>query len=106
LGPSSYDPKHKLVEPRTDALTNILPEHTPFLTDKDTLTDINPDINAIKPNKMTFKYHQPSDKLGPKHTPDKDLFPERWRFYDIDLNVVREELARDIYFSGGLNLNK
>lgn len=31
---------------------------------------------------------------------DKELNPERWHFYDVDLNKVREELAKDIYFVG------
>jgi len=37
-----------------------------------------------------FKYHKPSKGLEPPHTPEKELKPEKWRFYDFDLDAIRE----------------
>lgn len=64
--------------------------------------DINPNYDFDKPNKLTFAYHEPSKDLDPMHTPDKKLYPEKWRYYDIDLNVVREEVAKEITFARNL----
>ena len=26
--------------------------------------------------------------------PDKELFPERWEFYDFDLNFIKEDIGK------------
>ena len=39
----------------------------------------------------------------PPHLSDKELYPERWQFYDVNLNAVREEVAKDIYIAGKYN---
>lgn len=55
---------------------------------------------------MTFKYFEPSKDLGPQHTPEKIKNPGRWRFYEVDLNSVREQLARDVYIGGAEKLDR
>lgn len=52
------------------------------------------------PNHMTFKYYEPSKDLEPQHTPEKVKNPGRWRFYEVDLDKVREQVSRDIYLGG------
>lgn len=52
--------------------------------------DLEPDLQAIKPNVKGFKYMQPTE-IQPEHIPDKDLFPEQWKHYDVDLNKVKED---------------
>ena len=37
------------------------------------------------------------------HTPDKELFPEHWLFYDGDLNKVRAEIAKNVLMGNGLS---
>lgn len=58
------------------------------------------------PNHMTFKYYEPSKELGPQHTPEKIKNPGRWRFYEVDLDGVREQVARDIYIGGAEKLTR
>jgi len=40
---------------------------------------------------------------GPAHLPDRDLYPERWNFYDVNLNTIKEDLARDVKIAGNLS---
>ena len=63
--------------------------------------EINPNYDMTKPNRLVFKYHQPSN-VQPTNIPDKELHPEYWRFYDVDLDKVRAELAKNISLTGGL----
>lgn len=70
------------------------------------ILDISPNYDYDKPNKLTFQYHEPLRGLSPTHTPDKVTHPERWRFYDFDLDVVREEVAKDISFARNLSLEE
>ena len=49
-----------------------------------------PNHDAILPNHMTFKYYEPSKDIAPKHTPEKVKNPGKWRFYDVDLNAIKE----------------
>lgn len=44
-----------------------------------------------------FKYYKPAE-VGPKHVPDSVENPGRWVYYDVDLDAVRAELARNVYF--------
>ena len=55
-----------------------------------------PNYNVNKPNKLVFKYYQPTEQR-PAHIPDSEANPGRWVFYDVDLDVVREELAKNVY---------
>lgn len=67
------------------------------------LLDINPNFDIDKPNKLVFAYHEPSKDLAPAHTPEKIRNPEKWKFYDFDLDAVREEIAKDIFLAGNLS---
>ena len=59
--------------------------------------DLYPNYNVTKPNKLVFKYYQPA-VVGPQHVPDATENPGKWVFYDVDLDAVRAELARNVYF--------
>jgi hypothetical protein len=41
--------------------------------------------------------------VQPLHIPDKDLFPERWMFYDGDLNKVRAEIAKNVILAKNMS---
>ena len=75
-----------------------IPE-TPEYADR---PDLHPNYDFDKPNKGVFQYHEPTKDLEPPHTPDKDHFPEKWRFYDFDLDAIREQVGKDIAFARGL----
>jgi hypothetical protein len=55
---------------------------------------------------MTFKYYEPSKDLGPQHAPDSEKNPGQWKFYQIDLNAVRESLATNVYLGGASNMTR
>lgn len=57
------------------------------LNDYDDL--LYPSLEPVKPAIKTFKYHEPTD-IQPEHVPDKALFPEKHKFYDVNLDAVRE----------------
>lgn len=67
---------------------------------------MNPNFDHDKPKKLVFQYHEPSKDLSPAHTPESKLNPGKWRFYNYDLNVVREELAKEITFAKNLTLEQ
>jgi len=55
-----------------------------------------------KKNRLIFKY-MPKTEHGPAHMPDSVANPGRWRYYDVDLDAVREQLTQDYLFAGGMN---
>jgi hypothetical protein len=50
-----------------------------------------------------FAYHEPSKGLEPPNVPESELNPGKWRYYDYDLNAIREQIAKDISFARNLN---
>lgn len=58
-GPATYRPEFKLTEKRVDI--GVVSIREPYYENNDIELDlkppINPNIDAIKPNKMAFKYH-------------------------------------------------
>ena len=61
-----------------------------------------PNYDIVKPHKGAFVYHKPSDDIDPMHTPNKVLYPGNWKFYDINLDTVKEEVAKEITFARNL----
>jgi len=55
---------------------------------------------------MTFKYYEPSKDIGPKHTPEKVKNPGKWKYYDIDLDAVREQVSTNVYLGGGVDMTR
>lgn len=111
MGPTSYHPSFRLAEKRADIGIKKIREPY-FAIDEedegieDDRPELHPNFDFDKPNKGGFKYHKPLEGLQPEHTPDKLLYPERWRYYDYDLDVVREEVAKEIAFAGNLSLQR
>ena len=108
IGPATYDKNYELVEPRADKGVLKIWEPAPVKVKKPTeqLLDIEPNYDYDKPNKLTFVYHEPSKNISPKHTPDKETFPGVWRFYDFNLDAIREEVGKDISFARNLTLEE
>lgn len=52
---------------------------------------------------MAFKYYEPSTDLGPKHMPDSVANPGQWKFYEVNLDAVKEEVANNVFIAGGMN---
>ena len=108
LGPATYNPAHKLVEPRTDiGIVEIKKPKSPRnKSPAEKVLDINPNYDINKPNKLVFAYHEPSKDLAPIHTPEKIRNPGKWQYYDINLDAVREEVAKEIAFARNLSLEE
>ena len=101
-GPALYNPVFKLTEKRTDLgiVTIREPYYDSSGIELDLKPSIEPNIDAIKPNKMAFKYHLPTDQK-PMHVPDSITNPGNWVYYDVDLDVVREQLKLgNVYMAG------
>ena len=96
-GPGTYDPTHDLTEQRQGM--GVGKFNYPYYETreyKDERKLLFPNIKLTKPNKLVFKYYKPAE-VGPEHTPDKVENPGRWVFYDVDLDAVRADLARNVY---------
>ena len=96
LGPASHDPKFDLVEKRLDVGTIKIKE--PYFEKKEDFSEGNViDLYPNKPkkNRLVFKYKEPTER---KINVDAD--EGKWVFYDVDLDAVRAELAKDIYIAG------
>ena len=105
LGPSSYEVSYKLTEKRDDF--GIVKIKKPYFTiieeeEDDERPELHPNYDFDKPNKLVFKYHEPLKGLGPAHTPEKELNPGKWIFYDYDLDAIREQVGKEIAFAKGL----
>ena len=86
MGPGAYDAKFKLVEKRDDIGVVKMPDLNEFnareyivdpVKDVERFDneDLDPNLNAIKPNIKTFKYHE-NVEVGPENPPDALIFPE------------------------------
>lgn len=64
--------------------------------------DLKPNYDFTKPTKPAFSMNEPSKDLSPRHTPDRIYNPGNWRFYDVDMGAIREEVAKEITFSKNL----
>ena len=54
--------------------------------------------NKPKKNRLVFKYMKPVDrKIEPQ------IEPDTWVYYDVDLDAVRAELAKNVFMSGRMN---
>jgi len=58
----------------------------------------------LKPNKLVFQYHDPVVH-EPLHVPDKELYPERWQFYDTNTDN-KFERPPETNFSEGIPYEK
>lgn len=98
LGPASHDPSYRLTERRPDfGVKKIHKDIYTKTDDKDwqegTVLDLYPE--KPKRNRLVFKYREPVTRtIDPK--PEEG----RWVFYDVDLDAVREELAKDVFIAG------
>lgn len=104
LGPGYYTAQHKLVEARTDK-GNVKYQDVTEGKDREAEMDmankevfqgdLKPNYDYDKPNKGTFKYYEPT-VVQPPNIPESKLHPENWKFYDPNLDAVREEaIAQD-----------
>eukprot|EP00347_Sterkiella_histriomuscorum_P001067 403373456 len=108
LGPASYKVSFIQTERRADFGVLKIKEQYVIKEEEeeDDRPNLYPNYDIDKPNKGVFKYHEPSKDLGPQHTPEKIQNPGKWRFYDYDLDVVREQLAKDIAFARNMSVEE
>ena len=64
-----------------------------------------PQYTAIDPN-VAVPLLKEKANVQPMHTPDKDLFPEHWLFYDGDLNKVRAEIAKNVILAKNMSFKE
>lgn len=112
--PQTFKPVYKLTEKRDDIgvvkyqeeSTDVSENNSSKKEKIDERVPLYPKYESILPNHMTFKYYEPSKDIAPQHTPDKVKNPGRWKFYDVDLNAVKEQISTNIYLGGGKDLDK
>ncbi|EGR32225.1 hypothetical protein IMG5_091730 [Ichthyophthirius multifiliis] len=103
-GPGKYEINYKQTEIRTDLgnvkyaelnQNNIRENNMEYLKKEHFDNDLLfPKVDLIKPNnKKTFKYYEETNILPP-NPPDSLLFQEEDKFYDVDLNKVRENMKK------------
>ena len=109
LGPGFYSQNYELVEKRTDI--GVLEfqdlnernkrENQMDLAKKDIFDgDLDPNYDYDKPNKLVPVYHEPVQLDGPAHIPDSKIHPEQWKFYDVNLDVVKPDLPEVLMGNG------
>ncbi|CDW74037.1 UNKNOWN [Stylonychia lemnae] len=109
LGPTSYKVSYNLTERRPDfGIVKIKQPINPINEEEeeDDRPLLYPKYDLVQPNKLVFKYYEPLQDLRPEHTPEKEMHPPRWKFYDYDLDAVREQVAKDIAFARNMSPEK
>lgn len=99
LGPGSHDSSYKLVERRPDL--GVVKIFEPYFEKKDDFSEGNViDLYPNKPkkNRLVFKYMKPVERKFEKETE-----ADTWIYYNIDLDAVRAELAKNVFISGRMN---
>jgi len=113
-GPGYYDIKHDLVERRPDIgvlkMQDITEknarENQMDLANKDVF-DAPLDVNydQVLPRAPAYKIHSPVKLEGPKHIPESKLHPEKWRYYDVNLDAVKPDVPEAV-IAGGLTMEE
>ena len=104
VGPAQYEISHKLTEMRQDkGVPKIgpVPEVKEEEPPKEGQMLLFPNYDIDKPNKLVFGYH-PETTVRPPHVPAKEIFPEQWKFYDAEVDAVRERIVTGGGFAQGL----
>ena len=99
LGPASHDPSFKLVERRQDY--GVVKIMEPYFEKKEDFSEGNViDLYPNKPkrNRLVFKYMKPVERKI-----EAQIEPDTWVYYDVDLDAVRAELAKNVFMSGRMN---
>lgn len=50
--------------------------------------ELHPNYDHDKPNKLTIKI-MPDTEIKPPNIPDAQLKPEKWEFYDANLDAIK-----------------
>jgi len=113
VGPASYEPTHILTEARADIGIKKLREDVNTKEEPvDKRMILYPNLDIVKNNKMgvpfpkqpgfedqknslEFKWKLPTELT---HVRDEDIANIHWRYYDVNLDAVREEIAKDVNF--------
>lgn len=100
-GPALYEPNFNLTERRPDfGVPKIIKPSEKKEEEADFQPPLYPNYDIDKPNHLVFKYNKPTEHFPPNPT-HKELYPERWEFYDVDLDAVRETLVTGNPFFAG-----
>ena len=103
VGPGKYDLNFKQVEKRTDTgyVEMIETKEPSEHNEQRFLTFLNPNYDYDKPGKLVFQYKEPSN-VHPKHVTDAELYPEHWKFYDVQ----KKQHEPNYTFSNNLDYHK
>ena len=104
VGPATYFVSHDVTEPRQDiGVMKMIREHEK-LDEFDDKPNLYPDYDYDKTKKLVPVYKQPSD-VRPIHIPDKVINPEKWKFYDPNLDAIKE-VQQQYDFAQNLKLDE
>jgi hypothetical protein len=102
LGPATHDPSFSLVERRADA--GVLKIKEPYYEKKVDYSEGNVIVlypNKPRKNRLVFKYRNPTERKIEAQPDDS-----KWVYYDVDLDAVRAELAKNVFIAGRMDSNE
>lgn len=98
-GPAAHEISHNLVEKRTDiGIKKFEVENASTASESvDDKMPLNPNYDQVRPNHLgiTFKFFE-EERFKDKFDRDGG----KWKYYDVDLDAIRETLAKDMYIGG------
>jgi hypothetical protein len=102
VGPGSFSPQYNLIEKSLGRgapviKNNFFQPSEEYLEIKASREGFPMQYYPNKPgkNRLTFKYYKPVDRKIKPQAKDEG----RWIFYDVDLDAVREALAKNVYLA-------
>ena len=99
IAPGAYDPNFNFVKPRVDIQVQRLAPLNPYndrtemmnLAKKDaTDFDLEPIYDFVKKRAPAVKISKKVELEGPANIPDKYIFKEQWKHYDVNLDAYKE----------------
>lgn len=96
-GPGHFNPKHDITERRPDIGVPDLSKLPVALKEqvKDTMLPLFPNFDHVLPNHLTFKFQQAQRETSKKPRNDYE-----WKFYQVDLDVVKESITQNMFIGG------
>ena len=89
VGPATYNVVHSAIEPRQDVGVLKMIREYEKPDEFDDKPNLYPDYDYDKTKKLVPVYKEPSN-VRPIHVPDKITNPEKWKFYDPNLDAIKE----------------
>jgi len=61
--------------------------------------ELDPNYDFEKPRVLGHVAYHEDTNIQPPNAPDKELFPERWEFYDPNVNAIKEDIGKVTHFA-------